>query len=238
MATVLFSLLFFVYGCEKADNAIDNALDFSGIFHTSDGWEIEVDQNGKSVEGHFTKIGTPRSQYTQPKVGDEFMDVTIRDDGQSCSGYTRDEIFFFHVSSEVTLSGSTLTIKPIDGTTSSPYTFTKGSGTNNNNSGDMNGVWVRIVGASGHRTDLAIGNIPGAPSNRVFMCEKPGSSAAGLYKGYLSGNTITFDAQYGLPTYNVKKEGNKVIVTPNASSSLPTPYEAGSWGGDCGALSE
>src|SRR5690349_16846740 len=55
-------------------------------------------------------------------------------------------------------------------------------------------VWVRIIGASGDKTELAIGGIDGEPANRVYMCELKGSTVAGLYKGILtSDNMIDWD---------------------------------------------
>ncbi|WP_276135077.1 hypothetical protein [Polluticoccus soli] len=96
------------------------------------------------------------------------------------------------------------------------------------------GIWVRELGASGDETDLAIGNIPGEAANRVWMCEYKGQ--VGLYKGTISGSTITFDAQYGLPTYTVSKDGDKLMLQGNITGSLATPYSKGSWTAHCGTL--
>lgn len=96
------------------------------------------------------------------------------------------------------------------------------------------GTWVRQLGASGDETDLAIGNIPGEAANRVWMCEYKGQ--VGLYKGTISGDIITFDAQYGLPTYTVSKDGDKLMLQGNISGSLATPYAKGSWTAHCGTL--
>ena len=104
------------------------------------------------------------------------------------------------------------------------------------NTSEYTGVWVRLPGPSGDRTDLAIGNIPGEPSTRVYMCEKKGSLTPGFFKGHISGSTITFDAQYGLPTYTVSIDGGELLLKGNISSSIATPYTKGSWGGDCGPL--
>jgi hypothetical protein len=101
--------------------------------------------------------------------------------------------------------------------------------------GPLNGVWVRTEGASGDETDIAIGNIPGEPENRVYMCEYVGS--VGLYKGYLNGNTITCDNTYGLPDASVKRVGAQLELSyPSVSWSIPTLYNSGQWSSNCGPL--
>ena len=108
---------------------------------------------------------------------------------------------------------------------------------NNNNGGSFAGVWTRLPGPSGDRTDLAIGGIEGEPSNRVYMCEKRGSTAAGLYKGYIDGNYITWDDEHGLwDTYLEIVDGTLEFSYPECDVCLVTDYERGSWGNDCGAL--
>jgi len=105
----------------------------------------------------------------------------------------------------------------------------------NANSSSLSGIWVRVLGASGDETDIAIGGISGEPSNRVYMCEWKG--AVGLYKGYINGNTITWDSRYGLPNASVKKVGSQLeFYYPSVSGSLPTYYNAGSWSNRCGEL--
>lgn len=97
------------------------------------------------------------------------------------------------------------------------------------------GTWVRILGSSGDETDLAIGNIPGESENRVYMCEWKG--AVGLYKGYITGNTIKWDASYGLPDAEVGlKDGKLSFVYPSVSYSIKTYYDKGSWSAHCGSL--
>lgn len=99
----------------------------------------------------------------------------------------------------------------------------------------LSGIWVRTDGASGDETDIAIGGIPGEPSNRVYMCEWKGS--VGLYKGNINGNTITWDSQYGLPDASVRKVGSQLeFYYPSVSFSIPTLYNSGSWSDRCGKL--
>lgn len=99
----------------------------------------------------------------------------------------------------------------------------------------VQGVWVRTLGASGDRTDIAIGGIANEPSNRVYMCEYKG--VVGLYKGYLNGSTITWDATHGLPNASAKKVGAQLeFYYPSVSGSLPTLYDRGSWSNRCGSL--
>lgn len=101
----------------------------------------------------------------------------------------------------------------------------------------LEGVWTRLPGPSGDRTDLAIGGIEGEPENRVYMCEKEGSSAAGLYKGVLNGNIIVWDADYGLPNTSIKRSGNQLEFDySDCGECLVTYYEKGNWAGDCGQL--
>lgn len=98
------------------------------------------------------------------------------------------------------------------------------------------GTWVRDLGASGDETDLAIGNISGEPSDRVYMCEWKGS--VGLYKGTISGNIITWDTKYGLPDAEIGLESGKLtLYYPSVSYSLKTYYSSGTWTSKCGPLS-
>jgi hypothetical protein len=98
----------------------------------------------------------------------------------------------------------------------------------------IEGTWVRLPGPSGDRTDLAIGGITGQPDNRVYMCEKKGSTVAGLYKGLYSNNTIIWDAEYGLPNFSVKLIGIELEL--DCSVCLPTKYQQGTWSDECGPL--
>lgn len=99
------------------------------------------------------------------------------------------------------------------------------------------GVWVRVIGASGDETDLAIGSVTGEGASRVWMCEKKGSTAAGFYKGTISGNIITWDATHGLPNTQLGKSGSQLtFIYPSVSSSILTYYNAGSWSSQCTSL--
>jgi len=110
--------------------------------------------------------------------------------------------------------------------------------TGGGNNSSFAGVWTRLPGPSGDRTDLAIGGIDGESSDRVYMCEKKGSTAAGLYKGYIDGSYITWDSEYGLPdTYLEIVNGTLEFSYPACEVCLVTDYKKGSWGGDCGSLS-
>jgi hypothetical protein len=105
------------------------------------------------------------------------------------------------------------------------------------NDSEYKGVWNRILGPSGDRTDIAIGVIEGEPSNRVYMCEKKGSSAAGLYKGILNTNIITWDERYNLPKTRISISDSQMeFEYLDCSFCLITNYKKGTWGGDCGAL--
>ncbi len=108
-----------------------------------------------------------------------------------------------------------------------------------NSGGEFNGVWVRVIGASGDETDLAIGNISNEPANRVYMCEKNGSATPGLFKGLLNENVITWDQQYGLPNTLLRRIGEQVEFSyPSIETSIPTIYNRGNWNDDCVALDD
>lgn len=107
-----------------------------------------------------------------------------------------------------------------------------GSGTSN-----PSGLWQRYGSPKGYQTDLAIGGISGEPSNRVYMCEHPGSPSAGLYKGFIYGNIITWDAVYHLP--------NAEFAVMNGAMSLyfgvglrtdAGKYKKGIWTNTCGTI--
>src|SRR6185436_12122936 len=100
----------------------------------------------------------------------------------------------------------------------------------------IEGVWVRIIGASGDKTELAIGGIDGEPANRVYMCELKGSTAAGLYKGILtSDNTIIWDNP-NLPKTYVSIKGSELEFDYKCCNALPTYYKPGKWTAECGPL--
>lgn len=110
-------------------------------------------------------------------------------------------------------------------------------GLEENSVSDFSGVWVRVLGASGDETDLAIGVIPGE-SNRVYMCEKLGSTAAGFYKGNIYGNKIVWDATHGLPKTTLRLVGSQLeFHYTSVDGSLPTFYNSGNWSSECGPLS-
>jgi len=99
----------------------------------------------------------------------------------------------------------------------------------------IEGVWVRIIGASGDRTELAIGGIDGEPANRVYMCELKGSTAAGFYKGILtSGNVIVWDDN--LPDTYLSLDGSELEFDYKCCGAIPTYYKKGAWSGECGSL--
>ena len=98
-------------------------------------------------------------------------------------------------------------------------------------------VWVRLPGPSGDRTEIAIGGIKNEPANRVYMCEKKGSTAAGFYKGIISSdNVVKWDAEHGLPNTYFSLSNGKLVFDYRINGSLPTEYEKGSWSGECGPL--
>lgn len=105
------------------------------------------------------------------------------------------------------------------------------------NSDGTVGIWQRYGSPNGYNTDLAIGNIPGEPTNRVYMCEHPGSPSAGLYKGYINGNTISWDAVHGLPNADFNKivDGRSLYFGVGAVSDAGK-YRKGVWTNTCGEL--
>ena len=103
--------------------------------------------------------------------------------------------------------------------------------------GSPNGVWQRYGSPKGYNTYLAVGDIPGEPSNRVYMCEHPGSPSAGLYKGYINGNVITWDASYHLPNAEFKSVGSeRTLYFGVGAVEDAGKYRKGSWTNTCGPL--
>ena len=108
---------------------------------------------------------------------------------------------------------------------------------NNSISSDPKGVWQRFGSPNGYQTDLAVGGITGEPSNRVYMCEHPGSPSAGLYKGYISGNIITWDAVHGLPNAEFKPVGNEMTLYFGVGLvSDAGKYKKGIWTNTCAPI--
>ena len=106
----------------------------------------------------------------------------------------------------------------------------------NSSGGSAYGVWQRYS-SNIYNTDLAVGNIPGEPSNRVYMCEHPGSPSAGLYKGYISGNIITWDASHGLPNAEFMEVGSERTLYFGVGDIADAgKYKKGIWTNTCGDL--
>ena len=127
-------------------------------------------------------------------------------------------------------------------------TSAAGSGTDSSQASPNNGgtggsqslegtVWERLPGPSGDRTEIAIGGIKNEPANRVYMCEKKGSTAAGFYKGIISeDNVVEWDAEHGLPDTYLSISNGKLVFDYRINGQLPTDYDKGSWSGECGPL--
>ncbi len=106
-----------------------------------------------------------------------------------------------------------------------------------NNGGGSSGVWQRFGSPNGYQTDLAIGNISGEPANRVYMCEHPGSPSAGLYKGYINGETITWDAVHGMPNAKFyERDGVMRLWFSIGPEDDAGRYQPGAWTNTCGKL--
>ena len=124
-----------------------------------------------------------------------------------------------------------------DGSASSASSASSSQSTSATSQSSLQGVWVRLPGPSGDRTEIAIGGIKNEPSNRVYMCEKKGSTAAGFYKGTISSsNVVTWDAEHGLPNTYFSMSSGRLVFDYRINGSLPTEYDKGSWSGECGPL--
>lgn len=114
---------------------------------------------------------------------------------------------------------------------------TGASGGGGNNGGSKDGVWQRFNSPKGYQTDLAIGNIPGEAANRVYMCEHPGSPSAGLYKGYINGEIITWDAVHGIPDAKFyERDGVMRLWFTVGPEDEAGRYKKGAWTNTCGTL--
>lgn len=119
-----------------------------------------------------------------------------------------------------------------DDTNSNPSSTTPGLG-----SSDPYGIWQRYDSPKGYQTDLAVGGITGEPSNRVYMCEHSPSPSEGFYKGYITGNIITWDAVHGLPNAEFKPNGGAMTLYFGVGSiSDAGKYKKGIWTKTCGEL--
>ncbi|RKH18909.1 hypothetical protein D7Y13_12405 [Corallococcus praedator] len=95
----------------------------------------------------------------------------------------------------------------------------------------VTGIWNRYGSEYGYQTDIAYGGIAGQSSDRVYMCELPGSPSAGLYKGRLiSPRMIRWDANHNLPDYEVVFEGTTMRFKPqNGTNTFLGQYRQGTW---------
>jgi hypothetical protein len=100
---------------------------------------------------------------------------------------------------------------------------------------EFQGMW-ETSGSSVGKTFLAVGNIPGEPNNRVYMCQWTG--VGNLYKGTLSGDIITWDKGYGMPNAKLVIKDvtnfskNLELKFPSQSTSL-TLYKTHTWSTAC-----
>lgn len=124
-----------------------------------------------------------------------------------------------------------------DGSSWKLKTSNSGSNGGGGNNGSKEGVWQRFNSPNGYQTDLAIGNIPGEPANRVYMCEHPGSPSAGLYKGYINGEIITWDAVHGIPDAKFyERDGVMRLWFTVGPEDDAGRYKKGTWTNTCGPL--
>ncbi len=71
------------------------------------------------------------------------------------------------------------------------------------------------------------------------MCEHPGSPSAGLYKGYINGNTITWDGVHGLPNaeFNLLGSGpDRTLYFGVGAVADAGKYALGTWTNTCGPI--
>jgi hypothetical protein len=124
LAFVIFSGMIYLPGCSKVDDAIDSALDFSGVFTSTDGWEVNLDGTSATV----TKEGETRGS-TAPHVGDYTMKDMTRTSDNSWSGTVLDENLETMVSGTATIKNNVLTVQPTGSSLYYTFTFTKKSTT-------------------------------------------------------------------------------------------------------------
>jgi hypothetical protein len=105
---VLAGLVLAAASCEKnpIDMALDEALDFSGVFETDNGMVIEMDvPAGKAV---IRRLGSsPLSAVLE--VGDDFIFGMFQVEGSNYRGYVRQQNGFLDWS-DITLSGKNLVL--------------------------------------------------------------------------------------------------------------------------------
>ena len=250
---VLLPLVLFLTNCRKIDDKIDEVAGefIEGIFVAPEGSELEfvlVNKDGEVPRSRATlsKKGTGGVVYDL-NVGDYVTDVQQLDENNSAytTSFPQDN-WSSTTRGTITYNTNSITFTPdpnfslYDGEAYTMYrkgTSGGGTGGGNGNGGGSGNVWQRYNSPKGYNTDLAIGGIAGEPANRVYMCEHPGSPTAGLYKGYINGETITWDAVHGLPSAKFY-ERNGVMrlwfsVGPEDDAGM---YKKGTWTNTCGKL--
>lgn len=130
---ILFAFLLITnFNCKKVDAALDFALNFEGIFKTSNGWEVTLSEspnngigNNKIGAGTFTKAGTAMPLFALG-LGDKIFSSMKQIDDNTWEGMVAGSNFnIFLGGGKVTISGNVLTVTP----NSEPsYTLTKVAG--------------------------------------------------------------------------------------------------------------
>ena len=121
-------LIFVLFNCcSKVDDGIDFLLNFEGVFETSDGFEITLDESDKSdIVGRFSKVGNSRWWgYASPSnnVGDKiFFGMKQKTDNTWEGSVLSADLNPFGSYGSVIIDGNQLIVRPNDGTS---YSFTR-----------------------------------------------------------------------------------------------------------------
>jgi len=145
LATICSTLLFFS-GCK----VIEDFLNFEGVFETSDGWEVKLEEVGVTGDAIITKVGSARPGFNGltlgsnlvwmiERTGDNTWTAQVTDNDINAQAHT-------YVSGAIILTDKTLTITPTDGT---PYKLNKKTNTGGNTGGNGSPEVILQTGVSG-----------------------------------------------------------------------------------------
>jgi uncharacterized protein (DUF2147 family) len=211
-------------GCKKVDQALDFALDFEGIFKTSNGWEVTLSESPTNIgrppyklgNGTFTKEGNPMPLFTWGLGSEIFRDMEQTNDNTWIGSVTNKDFTLGggHYNGTITIDGNLLTVKP-DNLPS--YTLTKVAGSGSGTPGTTQILMDRYV--TGNEGDKKLFEI-NLPSNVKKMEVKAFEESSindknladlGVRKG--SAPTVTKTPRY-------KWEADCASINPNRQDEI------------------
>jgi len=156
LVTIIVAFLVLNIGCKKVDEALEYALNFDGVFVSTNGSEVVLVTDGNNKgSGKFTKVGTGMGVIV---VGDSFAEDMERINENTWKGRVRDRfdgLFNLMYYGEISINdnGNLLTISPNGGAAYNYRKVSSGSGGTGSGTGTNTEILVNqcVSGSDGEK---------------------------------------------------------------------------------------